>query len=371
MRVFVIGVCLVSLTTISFSADAQNPVKRPAITGSYQGQVYNENNMDPVVTNFVEDSQDGISGSYAMGEDDGAATGTLSDCFWEPPYVVVCTWEDKYGAGTIRVLFNATYQSFQGFWGQEVHGTTLPWSGQRSADSAPELAVAKDHSLDDALIAMVDEFEKKLPSKVDFMTTLKGIDYSDRILTYQYELIGASAAFPSANDAMSSIHATSALQACSDKIQNYWMSQGIVFKHIYYESEKMYGAFEVTISDCETVSKSSDSALPINVEPTLDDVLAQVADAYPLPEVIDDFTTLVDVKYVDRTLVYKFSEPGSLNVVGFMSAQEAEQYAADELVTSCKDSTLALWLNQGVKLKYRYFDEDTLTGEYTVQGRCE
>ena len=84
--------------------------------------------MDPVLTTFKY-SDGELSGIYAVGEEAGLEVGILSECTWENPYVLKCRWKDKYGAGTLRMLFSAHYKSFRGFWGKSDDTASLPWDG--------------------------------------------------------------------------------------------------------------------------------------------------------------------------------------------------------------------------------------------------
>ena len=101
------------------------PVKR----WTFQGEVFNGNDMDPVLTVFEQYDGGEAYGTYQMGEEDGLAYGTLSGFEWESEYLLKCIWEDKYGSGSLRILFSAQYKSFRGFWGMSDDETYYPWDG--------------------------------------------------------------------------------------------------------------------------------------------------------------------------------------------------------------------------------------------------
>jgi hypothetical protein len=119
---------LIALSLCSATLAQERPAK-PVIRGPFQGQVYNGDDMDPVLTTFKQNATGETSGTYAMGEEDGLEVGTLSDFEWEGSYTLKCKWKDKYGTGTLRILFSAEYRMFRGFWGQSEDTGFFPWDG--------------------------------------------------------------------------------------------------------------------------------------------------------------------------------------------------------------------------------------------------
>lgn len=102
------------------------------LPGAYQGQVYNGDNLDPVLTVFFRDGSARLRGTYAVGEDEGFQAGALEDCGWDADYLLRCRWTDRHGTGIVRMLFSADYRSFRGFWGTGNDDTFLPWDGYLS-----------------------------------------------------------------------------------------------------------------------------------------------------------------------------------------------------------------------------------------------
>ena len=125
----VIGLMLSALCTTSFAQSDTTPSKQ--IIATYEGQVFNGDNMDRVLTTFVIEDGKKLMGTYVVEEETGLESGNLSDCLLEGTYTVTCTWRDKYGGGFARILFSADYRSFNGFWGQSSDTTFLPWNGVR------------------------------------------------------------------------------------------------------------------------------------------------------------------------------------------------------------------------------------------------
>ena len=104
-------------------------VAQPQILGTFQGDVFNGGGMDRVLTNFRKNADGKISGTYVISEENGHEAGTLSKFKREGPYTLKCEWKDKYGTGTLRILFSSQYKLFRGFWGEAEGDTSLPWNG--------------------------------------------------------------------------------------------------------------------------------------------------------------------------------------------------------------------------------------------------
>lgn len=122
-RIVLIAALLLSSHAISGDSDLFANVE-----GIYEGSLFSGADMDPVITSFqFENGQ--LSGKYAMGEEEGLALGSLADIQVESPYSLSMTWTDKYGEGTLRILFSEDYQAFNGFWGYSETPVRLPWSG--------------------------------------------------------------------------------------------------------------------------------------------------------------------------------------------------------------------------------------------------
>ena len=110
---------------------AQNAAPPQPIMATYEGQVYNGDNMDSVLTTFAIVAEKSLSGTYVVEEESGLESGNLTDCQFEGGYTVTCTWIDKYGKGTARILFASDYRSFSGYWGNSADTTMFPWNGVR------------------------------------------------------------------------------------------------------------------------------------------------------------------------------------------------------------------------------------------------
>lgn len=110
---------------------AQSDTPPQAIIATFEGQVFNGDNLDPLLTTFFFENGKKLRGTYAVEAEEGMDSGELSDCNLEGAFTVVCTWKDSHGTGIARMLFSADYRSFNGYWGQSRETTVFPLNGVR------------------------------------------------------------------------------------------------------------------------------------------------------------------------------------------------------------------------------------------------
>lgn len=126
---------LVCLTALPAIADADGGLGPPPgagpAGGNYEGQVYNGDDMDPVLTVFSRSPAGDWTGSYVLGEEEDVEVGQLDACAWETMLLITCRWTDRHGVGYARLLFSSDYRSFRGFWGNTMDALALPWDGAR------------------------------------------------------------------------------------------------------------------------------------------------------------------------------------------------------------------------------------------------
>lgn len=133
---------------VNCSADViQDSDMAESILGSYEGAVSNGDDYDPVATTFYRDAQGELAGSYVIEEEQGSATGNLSEFRTESKYTAVFTWSDKYGDGTLRILFSEDYQLFAGFWGSNGAAATLPWLGAKQGPNTIGAEETTNHKI--------------------------------------------------------------------------------------------------------------------------------------------------------------------------------------------------------------------------------
>jgi hypothetical protein len=128
-RLFAICLCLAQLSPAGLLA-AENPYERFA--GTYTGQVFNGDDLDPVVTTFSFSPTGVPTGSYTVDEETGVYSGTLSNILFEGERAISMEWTDKFGEGLAVMEFSSDYSSFTGEWTLRDGRNALPWSGQKS-----------------------------------------------------------------------------------------------------------------------------------------------------------------------------------------------------------------------------------------------
>jgi len=101
------------------------------IAGSYQGEVYNGSDMDPVTTIFTIDDNGRFRGEYVVDEENGEFRGSLSNIMFEDERTITVEWTDKFGEGYAVMEFARDYQSFTGEWSDIDGSSPLPWTGKR------------------------------------------------------------------------------------------------------------------------------------------------------------------------------------------------------------------------------------------------
>ncbi|WP_141656873.1 hypothetical protein [Marinomonas fungiae] len=121
--------CVLLFSLPAFSAD-NDWLKN--ITGDYEGEIYNDNVMTSAVTSFYVNKEGEVIGTYLIVEDDNDnEPGILTNLRVIGENSVSMTWIDKYGQGTLNVLFSEDFDAFTGFWGTETVYVNLPWYGER------------------------------------------------------------------------------------------------------------------------------------------------------------------------------------------------------------------------------------------------
>lgn len=130
-KLFLLFALSIFFSASLFAKEAPLALKKynfSAISGNYNGKVFNGTDMDLVLTSFFKNESGVIVGKYTMFEDNRKELGVLSNLRSEGDYTIVADWKDKYGSGILRMLFSSDYKVFHGFWGRN-NKTSLPWHG--------------------------------------------------------------------------------------------------------------------------------------------------------------------------------------------------------------------------------------------------
>lgn len=118
------GVLKLSAETTS---TAQLSERIPPIIGHYHGLCDGRD----IWTDLSVDDGGQLVGKYHQ-KTDGGYQGTLSDCEMLNNRAFLFTWHDKYGVGSLKVLFDKNYSGFEGRWNtRNSGGGDLSWSGVR------------------------------------------------------------------------------------------------------------------------------------------------------------------------------------------------------------------------------------------------
>jgi hypothetical protein len=108
---------------------AENPYS--LLPGTYTGEVFNGNDMDPVVTTFTLEPSGRLTGTYEVDEENGAYMGTLSNILFDDVRTISMEWTDKFGEGLAVMEFTGDFSSFVGEWTNKDGENPLPWRGSK------------------------------------------------------------------------------------------------------------------------------------------------------------------------------------------------------------------------------------------------
>lgn len=122
---------LITLILASFTVHAEENSDFSRMAGKYVGEVFNGNDMDPVVTTFFVTPDGRLKGNYVAEDEIEIVDGTISNAFNVEGRTYSFEWTDKYGEGIAVLVFSEDYNSFTGYWTDSSGSTEQPWSGTR------------------------------------------------------------------------------------------------------------------------------------------------------------------------------------------------------------------------------------------------
>ncbi len=70
-----------------------------------------------------------LAGDYEFLENGNKISGTLYDFQAHDPLVLKCKWRDKYGTGSLEMLFSEDVAQFAGQWGVDGYAEKFGWNG--------------------------------------------------------------------------------------------------------------------------------------------------------------------------------------------------------------------------------------------------
>lgn len=119
---------LLLIPLISFAAGHTDFSK---LAGKYVGEVYNGNDMDPVLTTFIVLPDGRLRGNYTAEDEMEIVDGTISNAVLVEGRTYSFEWTDKYGEGKAVLVFSEDFSSFNGYWTNYTDSTQFEWTGLR------------------------------------------------------------------------------------------------------------------------------------------------------------------------------------------------------------------------------------------------
>ena len=131
MRLLISILLLSFCITVQAAAPATGEDQLRRLVGTYNGKVFNGDDLDDVVTTFKIDEIGRLTGEYTVDEETGVYSGTLSDVIFDDDHSVSMEWTDKFGEGFAEMQFSDDFRSFTGNWTDKDGSRPLPWNGKR------------------------------------------------------------------------------------------------------------------------------------------------------------------------------------------------------------------------------------------------
>jgi hypothetical protein len=119
------------LLLLPFAGRADEKADFARMVGKYVGEVYNGNDMDPVMTTFILLPDGRLKGNYVAQDEVEVVEGTISNAYNIEGRTYSFEWTDKYGEGQAVLIFSEDFSSFDGFWTEKSGSDELPWTGQK------------------------------------------------------------------------------------------------------------------------------------------------------------------------------------------------------------------------------------------------
>lgn len=125
------------LIITAFTPASAAPASFTQLAGTFQGEVFNGSDLDPVITIFSLDEYGRLSGSYTVDEELGAYSGILSNIIFDDERSLSMEWTDKFGEGFAIMEFNRDFTAFSGAWTDKNSDNSQPWNGKKLATDLP------------------------------------------------------------------------------------------------------------------------------------------------------------------------------------------------------------------------------------------
>lgn len=122
---------LILLVLPGLAAAQGVPANLADFSGTYTGDVYNGDDLDPITTVFRVADGNRLTGNYSVGAEQFTYEGTISSIVFEDDHTITGEWTDRFGEGFLRLQFARDFSSFTGFWADYDTDNQLPWNGTR------------------------------------------------------------------------------------------------------------------------------------------------------------------------------------------------------------------------------------------------
>ena len=109
----------------------QTPDFISGFVGTYAGDVFNGDDLDPIITIFSVAAGNRLTGNYTVNAEQFDYEGVISNIVFEDARTITGEWTDRFGEGVFRLQFSQNFDSFTGYWSDYESDNQLPWSGTR------------------------------------------------------------------------------------------------------------------------------------------------------------------------------------------------------------------------------------------------
>ena len=107
------------------------PGNLSGFAGTYTGDVFNGDDLDPITTVFRVADGNRLTGDYTVNAEQFDYDGVISNIVFEDGQTITGEWTDRFGEGFFRLQFSGDFSSFTGYWSEYDSDNQLPWSGRR------------------------------------------------------------------------------------------------------------------------------------------------------------------------------------------------------------------------------------------------
>lgn len=108
-----------------------SPTEKENIVGEYFGIINSDQQDCPSVTRIFFKNENLLLGTYEYDEGHIKTNGQLYDFIRITENKLQCKWKDKYGMGTLILVFSEDFNSFSGKWSDTSTVNQYYWNGKK------------------------------------------------------------------------------------------------------------------------------------------------------------------------------------------------------------------------------------------------